>query len=68
MSIIIQRELDSVRLKKIKAKDFGSVLFMIFTNSPPPMMIEIKYRAVAGAECNTVIELKPEHHAASPRH
>ncbi|MCV4078956.1 NAD(P)H-dependent oxidoreductase [Pseudomonas aeruginosa] len=22
------------------------------------------YRAVAGAECNTVIELKPEHHAA----
>lgn len=21
-------------------------------------------RAVAGAECNTVIELKPEHHAA----
>jgi len=25
-------------------------------------------RAVAGAECNTVIELKPEHHAASPWH
>ena len=24
--------------------------------------------AVAGAECNTVIELKPEHHAASPWH
>ena len=22
--------------------------------------------AVAGAECNTVIELKPEHHAALP--
>ena len=22
------------------------------------------YGAVAGAECNTVIELKPEHHAA----
>ncbi|WP_228392852.1 hypothetical protein, partial [Pseudomonas helleri] len=25
------------------------------------------YRAVAGSECNTVIELKREHHAASPR-
>ncbi|MBW6175440.1 hypothetical protein KZ877_09725, partial [Pseudomonas aeruginosa] len=25
-------------------------------------------RAVAGAECNTVIELKPEHHAALPWH
>ena len=24
--------------------------------------------AVAGAECNTVIELKPEHHAALPWH
>ncbi|WP_231740708.1 hypothetical protein, partial [Pseudomonas lundensis] len=24
------------------------------------------HRAVAGAECNTVIELKPEHHAALP--
>jgi hypothetical protein len=28
----------------------------------------IKHKAVAGAECNTVIELKPEHHAASPWH
>ncbi|MCB4797182.1 protein rep, partial [Pseudomonas sp. NP21570] len=27
-----------------------------------------KQAAVAGAECNTVIELKPEHHAASPWH
>jgi hypothetical protein len=27
-----------------------------------------KYGAVAGAECNTVIELKPEHHAALPWH
>lgn len=27
-----------------------------------------EFRAVAGAECNTVIELKPEHHAASPWH
>jgi len=28
----------------------------------------INNTAVAGAECNTVIELKPEHHAASPWH
>ncbi|WP_218244957.1 hypothetical protein, partial [Pseudomonas asiatica] len=27
-----------------------------------------KHLAVAGAECNTVIELKPEHHAALPWH
>ena len=27
---------------------------------------EVYERAVAGAECNTVIELKPEHHAALP--
>ena len=26
--------------------------------------VEELLRAVAGAECNTVIELKPEHHAA----
>ncbi|MEH6615133.1 hypothetical protein, partial [Pseudomonas marincola] len=34
-------------------------------------LVEWRYRrffcpAVAGAECNTVIELKPEHHAALP--
>ena len=30
--------------------------------------LPVKGRAVAGAECNTVIELKPEHHAALPWH
>jgi DNA-binding transcriptional LysR family regulator len=28
----------------------------------------LQIQAVAGAECNTVIELKPEHHAALPWH
>ena len=30
--------------------------------------LEIRALAVAGAECNTVIELNPEHHAALPWH
>jgi threonine/homoserine/homoserine lactone efflux protein len=30
--------------------------------------IAVIITAVAGAECNTVIELKPEHHAALPWH
>lgn len=32
------------------------------------MTYALEHMAVAGAECNTVIELKPEHHAASPWH
>ena len=31
---------------------------------PQPAAESCKAMAVAGAECNTVIELKPEHHAA----
>ncbi|WP_237149997.1 hypothetical protein, partial [Metapseudomonas otitidis] len=46
----------------------ASALHAIFKNSPKSLPPDQKPKAmaVAGAECNTVIELKPEHHAALP--
>lgn len=42
--------------------------FWLNTYGPYEANEKLREQAVAGAECNTVIELKPEHHAALPWH
>jgi len=46
----------------------NSACLGILSRSLLEQLITSLWGAVAGAECNTVIELKPEHHAALPWH
>jgi hypothetical protein len=59
-------------LTEISPDDLRALCNRVKARGAPATAVHIrdivKQVAVAGAECNTVIELKPEHHAASPWH
>ncbi|WP_228386092.1 hypothetical protein, partial [Pseudomonas helleri] len=48
--------------------DVSALFHIVAIKTKPTIINQYQNWAVAGAECNTVIELKPEHHAASPWH
>ena len=56
---------------KLELTEFFAVEYVLRDLTAADLRQDAIFRynlAVAGAECNTVIELKPEHHAASPWH
>ena len=54
-------EIDTIRSVLMKLLDFVETLFVVVGHL---ILATAIISAVAGAECNTVIELKLEHHAA----